>query len=92
MKILSIVILLLIVVSGVIVLPAEYINHNIEAEIYPDQKRINVIDKITLPASFDKESIHILLHGDLNLNPASENTDTKHLRSYKSSINLLAPV
>ncbi len=73
MKISGIVILILIVISGSIVLPAEYINHDIKAEIFPDQKRINVIDKITLPASFNKESVHVLLHGNLTLKPVLEN-------------------
>ncbi|MCK5221640.1 MAG: signal protein PDZ, partial [Candidatus Aminicenantes bacterium] len=51
----------------------QYINHEVKAEIFPDQKKINVLDKIRLPDSFDKESIHILLHGNLKLKPVSEN-------------------
>lgn len=80
MKISNFIILLLFVLSVVNIFPAEYINHNIEAEIYPDQKKISVIDNITLPESFNEESIHFLLHGNLKINPGSENIMIRELK------------
>lgn len=55
-----------------------YIHHNIDAEIFPESKKITVLDSIKLPEP-SGEKLHFLLHGDLKIISISDNIEVRKL-------------